>query len=86
MASVPHYFLLVLVLLDSHAAQLSCLPGCACSEESFGRCAGLARSKKGVGEWVFFGDDVAWDQAKIWQEISKISLKLTLVGLVGAKV
>ncbi|XP_043333221.1 leucine-rich repeat, immunoglobulin-like domain and transmembrane domain-containing protein 2 [Cervus canadensis] len=37
MASVPHYFLLVLVLLDSHAAQPSCLPGCACSEESFGR-------------------------------------------------
>ncbi|DAA14203.1 leucine-rich repeat, immunoglobulin-like domain and transmembrane domain-containing protein 2 [Bos taurus] len=37
MASVPHYFLLVLVFLDSHVAQPSCLPGCACSEESFGR-------------------------------------------------
>ncbi|XP_005671217.1 leucine-rich repeat, immunoglobulin-like domain and transmembrane domain-containing protein 2 [Sus scrofa] len=37
MASVSHYFLLVLVFLDSHAAQPSCLPGCTCSEESFGR-------------------------------------------------
>nr|KAF6457297.1 leucine rich repeat, Ig-like and transmembrane domains 2 [Rousettus aegyptiacus] len=37
MASVSYYFLLVLVFLDSYAAQLSCLPGCTCSEESFGR-------------------------------------------------
>lgn len=38
---------------------------------------------RGVG---FLWDDVVWEQAKIWQEISKISLKLTLVGLVGAEV
>nr|XP_009243679.3 leucine-rich repeat, immunoglobulin-like domain and transmembrane domain-containing protein 2 isoform X1 [Pongo abelii] len=37
MASVFHYFLLVLVFLDTHAAQPFCLPGCTCSEESFGR-------------------------------------------------
>nr|XP_036858959.1 leucine-rich repeat, immunoglobulin-like domain and transmembrane domain-containing protein 2 isoform X1 [Manis javanica] len=37
MAAVSHYFLLVLVFLDSHAAQPPCLPGCTCSEESFGR-------------------------------------------------
>ncbi|KAM5244553.1 leucine-rich repeat, immunoglobulin-like domain and transmembrane domain-containing protein 2 [Hipposideros larvatus] len=37
MASVSYYFLLVLVFLDSRAAQPSCLPGCTCSEESFGR-------------------------------------------------
>nr|XP_031538039.1 leucine-rich repeat, immunoglobulin-like domain and transmembrane domain-containing protein 2 isoform X1 [Vicugna pacos] len=37
MASVSHCFLLVLVFLDSLAAQPSCLPGCTCSEESFGR-------------------------------------------------
>ncbi|XP_003994180.2 leucine-rich repeat, immunoglobulin-like domain and transmembrane domain-containing protein 2 isoform X1 [Felis catus] len=37
MASVSHYCLLVLVFLDSHAAQPSCLPGCTCSEDSFGR-------------------------------------------------
>ncbi|XP_011805817.1 PREDICTED: leucine-rich repeat, immunoglobulin-like domain and transmembrane domain-containing protein 2 isoform X1 [Colobus angolensis palliatus] len=37
MASVFHHFLLVLVFLDTHAAQPFCLPGCTCSEESFGR-------------------------------------------------
>ncbi|XP_004765941.1 leucine-rich repeat, immunoglobulin-like domain and transmembrane domain-containing protein 2 [Mustela lutreola] len=37
MASVSHYFLLVLVFLDSHAAQPPCLPGCTCSEDSFSR-------------------------------------------------
>ncbi|XP_008517305.1 leucine-rich repeat, immunoglobulin-like domain and transmembrane domain-containing protein 2 [Equus przewalskii] len=37
MASVSHYFLLVLAFLDSHTAQPVCLPGCTCSHESFGR-------------------------------------------------
>ncbi|XP_066206373.1 leucine-rich repeat, immunoglobulin-like domain and transmembrane domain-containing protein 2 isoform X1 [Saccopteryx leptura] len=37
MASVSHYFLLFLVFLASPAAHPSCLPGCTCSEESFGR-------------------------------------------------
>ncbi|XP_038518293.1 leucine-rich repeat, immunoglobulin-like domain and transmembrane domain-containing protein 2 [Canis lupus familiaris] len=37
MASVSHYLLLVLVFLDSNAAQPSCQPGCTCSEDSFGR-------------------------------------------------
>ncbi|XP_062943845.1 leucine-rich repeat, immunoglobulin-like domain and transmembrane domain-containing protein 2 [Cynocephalus volans] len=37
MASVFQYFLLVVVFLDTHAAQPFCLPGCTCSEESFGR-------------------------------------------------
>ncbi|KAM7074198.1 leucine-rich repeat, immunoglobulin-like domain and transmembrane domain-containing protein 2 isoform 1-T1 [Molossus nigricans] len=48
MASVPHYFLLVLVALDSQAAQPSCWPGCTCSEEDFGRalrCASLSLGK-----------------------------------------
>ncbi|XP_032985617.1 leucine-rich repeat, immunoglobulin-like domain and transmembrane domain-containing protein 2 isoform X1 [Rhinolophus ferrumequinum] len=48
MASVSHYFLLVLVFLDSHAAQPSCLPGCTCSEESFGRtlqCMSISLAK-----------------------------------------
>lgn len=43
MAAVSHYFLLVLVFLDSHAAQPPCLPGCTCSEESFGRWTVLAK-------------------------------------------
>ncbi|KAL0615885.1 Leucine-rich repeat, immunoglobulin-like domain and transmembrane domain-containing protein 2 [Plecturocebus cupreus] len=37
MASVFHHFLLVLVFLDTHATQPFCVPGCTCSEESFGR-------------------------------------------------
>nr|XP_012620170.1 leucine-rich repeat, immunoglobulin-like domain and transmembrane domain-containing protein 2 [Microcebus murinus] len=37
MASVFRYFLLVLAFLDTCAAQSFCLPGCTCSEESFGR-------------------------------------------------
>ncbi|XP_012323950.2 leucine-rich repeat, immunoglobulin-like domain and transmembrane domain-containing protein 2 [Aotus nancymaae] len=37
MASVFHHFLLVLVFLDTNAAQPFCVPGCTCSEESFGR-------------------------------------------------
>ncbi|XP_045423877.1 leucine-rich repeat, immunoglobulin-like domain and transmembrane domain-containing protein 2 [Lemur catta] len=37
MASVFHYFLLVLAFLDRYSAQSFCLPGCTCSEESFGR-------------------------------------------------
>ncbi|XP_037000114.2 leucine-rich repeat, immunoglobulin-like domain and transmembrane domain-containing protein 2 [Artibeus jamaicensis] len=37
MASVSHYFLLVLAFLDLHAFQLPCPPGCTCSEENFGR-------------------------------------------------
>ena len=30
--------------------------------------------------WAFFGDVVKWEQAKIWQEISKISVRLPLPG------
>ncbi|XP_012503513.1 PREDICTED: leucine-rich repeat, immunoglobulin-like domain and transmembrane domain-containing protein 2 isoform X2 [Propithecus coquereli] len=37
MASVFHYFLLVLAFLDTCAAQSFCPPGCTCSEESVGR-------------------------------------------------
>ncbi|XP_054436457.1 LOW QUALITY PROTEIN: leucine-rich repeat, immunoglobulin-like domain and transmembrane domain-containing protein 2 [Pteronotus mesoamericanus] len=37
MASVSHYFLLGLIFLDSYGTQPSCLPGCTCSEENFGR-------------------------------------------------
>ncbi|XP_048192797.1 leucine-rich repeat, immunoglobulin-like domain and transmembrane domain-containing protein 2 [Perognathus longimembris pacificus] len=37
MALGCYYFLLVLVLLDTQAAQPFCLPGCICSEESVGR-------------------------------------------------
>ncbi|XP_037659834.1 leucine-rich repeat, immunoglobulin-like domain and transmembrane domain-containing protein 2 [Choloepus didactylus] len=37
MASISHYFLLVLVFLESHTVRPFCLPGCTCSEESFGR-------------------------------------------------
>ncbi|KAM5322752.1 leucine-rich repeat, immunoglobulin-like domain and transmembrane domain-containing protein 2 isoform 2-T2 [Glossophaga mutica] len=37
MASVSHYFLLVLAFLDLHAIQPPCLPGCTCLEENFGR-------------------------------------------------
>ncbi|XP_036137427.1 leucine-rich repeat, immunoglobulin-like domain and transmembrane domain-containing protein 2 isoform X2 [Molossus molossus] len=44
MASVPHYFLLVLVALDSQAAQPSCWPGCTCSEEDFGRLTVVSSS------------------------------------------
>ncbi|KAM5236479.1 leucine-rich repeat, immunoglobulin-like domain and transmembrane domain-containing protein 2 [Ctenodactylus gundi] len=32
-----HYFLLALVFLGAYASQPLCLPGCTCSEESFGR-------------------------------------------------
>ncbi|XP_036054532.1 leucine-rich repeat, immunoglobulin-like domain and transmembrane domain-containing protein 2 [Onychomys torridus] len=37
MAFVFYCFLQVLVSWDTHAAQSFCLPGCTCSEESFGR-------------------------------------------------
>ncbi|XP_008065208.1 leucine-rich repeat, immunoglobulin-like domain and transmembrane domain-containing protein 2 isoform X2 [Carlito syrichta] len=37
MASVFHHFLIVLIFLDTHTSQSFCLPGCTCSEESFGR-------------------------------------------------
>ncbi|XP_005407988.1 PREDICTED: leucine-rich repeat, immunoglobulin-like domain and transmembrane domain-containing protein 2 [Chinchilla lanigera] len=37
MAAASQYFLLILVLLDTHASQPFCVPGCTCSEESFGR-------------------------------------------------
>ncbi|XP_042546106.1 leucine-rich repeat, immunoglobulin-like domain and transmembrane domain-containing protein 2 [Dipodomys spectabilis] len=37
MALGCYYFLLVLVLLDTQAAQPFCLPGCICSEENVGR-------------------------------------------------
>ncbi|XP_029771603.1 leucine-rich repeat, immunoglobulin-like domain and transmembrane domain-containing protein 2 [Suricata suricatta] len=48
MASVSHYCLVVLVFLDSQAAQPSCLPGCICSEDSFGRalqCTSISLGK-----------------------------------------
>lgn len=38
MAFVFYCFMQVLVSWDMHAAQPLCLPGCTCSEESFGRC------------------------------------------------
>ncbi|KAM6156473.1 LOW QUALITY PROTEIN: leucine-rich repeat, immunoglobulin-like domain and transmembrane domain-containing protein 2 [Erethizon dorsatum] len=37
MAAAFQYFLLILAFLDTHASQPFCVPGCTCSEESFGR-------------------------------------------------
>ncbi|KAH0507562.1 Leucine-rich repeat, immunoglobulin-like domain and transmembrane domain-containing protein 2 [Microtus ochrogaster] len=48
MAFVFYCFLQVLVSWDMHAAQPLCLPGCTCSEESFGRslqCTGMPLGK-----------------------------------------
>ncbi|XP_053442312.1 leucine-rich repeat, immunoglobulin-like domain and transmembrane domain-containing protein 2 [Nycticebus coucang] len=48
MASSFHYFPLVLAFLDIYAAQPFCLPGCTCSEETFGRtlqCVSISLGK-----------------------------------------
>ncbi|XP_012656745.1 leucine-rich repeat, immunoglobulin-like domain and transmembrane domain-containing protein 2 [Otolemur garnettii] len=48
MASSFYYFPLILACLDIYAAQPSCLPGCTCSEETFGRtlqCVSISLGK-----------------------------------------